>query len=149
MSTDNNNYYYIDNDKILFEKIEDEIIIISQDTGIYYSTRDQGAIIWQLINAGLSIDEIIAYFKDINISLDGKAQTEIKIFIEELAKEDLIIPRQKHEHNVKLDPELINFIRNNPFSKPVLEKFDNMKDYLLVDPIHEIDETGWPYPKKK
>jgi len=26
----------------------------------------------------------------------------------------------------------------------VFEKFDDMADQLLLDPIHEIDERGWP-----
>jgi hypothetical protein len=148
MSTQKNQYYYIDKDKVIFEKIEDEIIIISQDTGIYYSIRGHGAIVWQLISSGLSIDEITVYFKDIHVSQDENVQSEIISFIEGLFKEGLIIAGQKHEHNVELEPGLINSIKSIPFSRPTFEKFENMKDYLLVDPIHEVDVAGWPYTKK-
>jgi hypothetical protein len=30
------------------------------------------------------------------------------------------------------------------FEKPILEKHSDMQDFLLVDPIHEIDYTEWP-----
>jgi len=31
-----------------------------------------------------------------------------------------------------------------PFTKPELHKFTDMQDLLLFDPIHEVDESGWP-----
>jgi hypothetical protein len=27
---------------------------------------------------------------------------------------------------------------------PVLNKYTDMQDLLLLDPIHEVDERGWP-----
>jgi hypothetical protein len=30
------------------------------------------------------------------------------------------------------------------FGQPVLEKFTDMADLLLLDPIHEVGEAGWP-----
>jgi hypothetical protein len=34
------------------------------------------------------------------------------------------------------------------FVAPVLHKHTDMQDLLLLDPIHEVDETGWPSVKK-
>ena len=31
-----------------------------------------------------------------------------------------------------------------PFAVPTLEVFTDMKEFLLVDPIHEVDERGLP-----
>jgi hypothetical protein len=28
----------------------------------------------------------------------------------------------------------------------VLQKYTDMADLLLLDPIHEVDEQGWPQP---
>lgn len=30
------------------------------------------------------------------------------------------------------------------YRPPVLEVFADMQDLLLLDPIHDIDEVGWP-----
>jgi hypothetical protein len=30
-----------------------------------------------------------------------------------------------------------------PFKAPELQKYTDMQDFLLVDPIHETDEAGW------
>jgi hypothetical protein len=28
---------------------------------------------------------------------------------------------------------------------PALEKFTNMQDILLLDPIHDVSDMGWPH----
>ena len=33
-----------------------------------------------------------------------------------------------------------------PFEPPRLERYTDMKDYFLLDPIHEVDSAGWPRP---
>ena len=33
------------------------------------------------------------------------------------------------------------------FQEPALQKYTDMEDLLLLDPIHEVDDTGWPNPK--
>ena len=32
------------------------------------------------------------------------------------------------------------------FEAPRLERYNDMKDYFLLDPIHEVDTAGWPRP---
>ena len=31
------------------------------------------------------------------------------------------------------------------FEAPILQKYTDMQDLLLLDPIHEVDEAGWPH----
>ena len=38
--------------------------------------------------------------------------------------------------------------RNKPLAAPVLNKYSDMQDLLLLDPIHDVDEeAGWPTNK--
>jgi hypothetical protein len=41
---------------------------------------------------------------------------------------------------MQLDPGPIE----GKFEAPVLQKYTDMQDLLLLDPIHDTDETGWP-----
>jgi hypothetical protein len=34
-----------------------------------------------------------------------------------------------------------------PYLAPVLNAYSDMKDLLLLDPIHDVAEEGWPIPK--
>jgi hypothetical protein len=36
-----------------------------------------------------------------------------------------------------------------PFEPPVLEQYTDMQDLLLLDPIHEVDEQGWPMTQEQ
>jgi hypothetical protein len=31
------------------------------------------------------------------------------------------------------------------FAEPVIEEFDDMQGLLLLDPIHDVSEEGWPH----
>jgi hypothetical protein len=30
------------------------------------------------------------------------------------------------------------------FEAPILHRYTDMADFMLVDPIHEVEESGWP-----
>jgi hypothetical protein len=32
------------------------------------------------------------------------------------------------------------------FNPPLLNKYSDMQELLLLDPIHDVDEAGWPKP---
>ena len=32
-----------------------------------------------------------------------------------------------------------------PYVPPQIERFTDMQELLLLDPIHEVDDTGWPH----
>ena len=70
--------------------------------------------------------------------------------IEEQQKECLIVPdKEKSNNDVnKSDNNATPPQQDNlNFEKPVLQKHTDMQELLLLDPIHEIDEKGWPSKK--
>ena len=68
--------------------------------------------------------------------------------MEELQREELIVPDQiqgsepekKAAMPVEVDPEEERL----GYVAPTLQKYSDMQDLLLIDPVHEVDETGWP-----
>jgi hypothetical protein len=34
-----------------------------------------------------------------------------------------------------------------PFAPPIFERYDDMRDLLTLDPIHEVSEEGWPHTR--
>ena len=39
-------------------------------------------------------------------------------------------------------------IKKMRFEAPALQVYTDMEDLLLLDPIHEVDEMGWPSAKQ-
>ena len=122
--------YTIDTNKVVSEIFNDEAVIVNLTSGAYYSFKGSAISIWQLLGAGYSDEEIIGQFKDADA---------INKFISFLLQENLIATSETVvKETIAIDQQ---------FTTPEYKKYDDMKDLLLLDPIHEVDQTGWPHKK--
>ena len=130
--------------QVIHETIDDEVIIINLATGNYYSVKGSGADVWDVIqqSPGLTEHEVVA----VVASRFGKAATEVDehvaSFLGDLRTEGLLAD--------DAEPATVSTTGaandGGEFEKPVLEKFSDMQDLVLLDPVHEVDATGWPQP---
>ena len=143
------NHFIINKADVVYEMFDDEVIIINLDSGNYYSFGQSGTDMWRLIESGLAFGEMVKWLRD-NCEEDGPdiIESVLKESLEELEQEGLIVldESQKSSTEKRLDNPAIIEPRTDKivFEKPILEKHSDMQDFLLVDPIHEIDYTEWP-----
>lgn len=121
---------------VIYELLDNEMILADLDTGIYYSIRESGIPIWQLLVAGYTTEEITALFRE---KYTDPCVSEILPFIHRLQEEGLLVPAASEARTTPQDL----FWPPYPQS-PLLERHEEMKDLLMLDPIHEVDEQGWP-----
>ena len=107
------------------ETIDGETIIIDLNKGFYFSLENKASEIWELFSKGYSKEVILKGFPN------------AKEFITELEKEELFHFKEESKESPLLD--------NVDNAIPALQKFTDMKDLLLLDPIHETSEMGWPH----
>jgi hypothetical protein len=136
---------------VISEIIDGEVIIINLDTGAYYCLRGAGVDIWRILERGATIMQVT---DQLTRCYDGPAADIVSAaqeLLTELAREELISPIVEGEASRDEVASLTAFQENrrSPFQPPFLEKFTDMADLLLLDPIHEVDEVGWPAPKKE
>jgi hypothetical protein len=132
------------NDKdICSEEIDGEVIIINLTTGCYYSLVGSAAALWPLALAGWSAAEIAAQFMPTD-SESASIEAEIAAFLDYLCTEDILLARSDAVRG-----EVAGLDQATSFSTPVAEKFTDMQELLLVDPIHEVTEAGWPLRETK
>jgi hypothetical protein len=138
-------YVVVNERDVLFEVFDDEVVIINMVSGTYYSISSTAQWIWQKIGNGCFLGDLVTGAED---SFDGsreELEKAIYAFVEELGKEGLIRYAEKSGGHAK--PEATTKSGQNPrFDTPVIERYTDMQDLLLLDPIHEVDETGWPTP---
>jgi hypothetical protein len=127
--------------KVVHETIEGEAILIHLDNGFYYSLDGAGAEIWGLLAGSRSFDEV-AHELDAHYAVDPEAiAAEVQRLAGELVEEDLLEPTDgAPEVATNGDGDATK----REFSAPVLKKYEDMQDFLLVDPIHETSDAGWP-----
>jgi hypothetical protein len=125
------------------------VVIINLEKGHYYSLVKAGADIWSGIERGLSQDQIVVEMMQ---RYDGDSQAianGVRNLIEKLQEEELIaVALESSNGDIAAESPATNpQAEKFPFEPPTLEKYTDMEDLLLLDPIHEVDETGWPSTK--
>ena len=136
--------FYRRKSSVVHEQFGDETVIVNLDTGCYFSIDGTGDAIWAWVTGGLSHDEIVAR---VGMGYEGdqaliRAQTEG--FLSRLVEEKLLEPT--HEARDIAPPIVDSATR--PWKPPALQKYTDMEQMLQLDPIHEVDEMGWPQTKK-
>ena len=138
-------HYKIDRSKILFEQFEDETVLINIETGFYYSLSNDGSEILRLIDEGCPADALPSVLFE---SKDKFASVSIQIwdFLASLADEGIIAPCSlTPENSPKVLAEKPRYANPDQFKTPVLQRFDDVRELLLIDPVHQVDqEYGWP-----
>lgn len=128
---------------VVSETIDNESIILHHGTGHYFSTRDSGAVIWSGIEAGLSFGALCLRLQEACSIEALSAERAVNAFIQELGEKDLVrVGDERSQRVPTLEP-----VRSVPFSPPNLEQHDDLADMLLLDPIHDVTDDGWPSAK--
>lgn len=140
--------FRINSPTVVFEIFDEEIVIIHLKRGTYYSLDQSGAEIWQLLQQGATSPEIVARMAAAYALNPKEIEPPVGKFLTELIQEQLIAPNgvsaQSHLNggDKAMGGSLSNGQRH--FIPPSLNKYTDMQDLLLLDPIHEVDAGGWP-----
>ncbi len=125
--------------RVIHEEVDGEVIVIQLEDGNYYSLTGIGAEAWPLLVAGRSPAEAAAALT----SDTESAAQQLRELTSELVAEHLLEPLPAGDEPAAAAPASPDPPKP-AFQPPRLEKFSDMQDYLLIDPIHEVDEPGWP-----
>lgn len=140
-------YFRVSNPQIIQETIANEVMIVNLANGNYYSLDKISADIWTLLNQSVSLEDIVAHYSGACDAPEAEIRAGIHQFVETLVAEGLLekVPVADASGKVAgLDPLPAKLV----FSMPQMNKYADMQDLLMLDPIHEVDETGWPKPSQ-
>ena len=125
---------------VVYETIDGEGVIVNMSSGIYYSVAGPGAEIWALIDDGTPTPLIVRALEGRYNAPREDLEAGVARFIADLQAESLIVP---HEDQLGADtdtlpsPPAAREDYKPRFEPPVLERYSDMEDLLLLDPIHE------------
>lgn len=131
-------------ENVVHEEVDGELIAIDLTGGSYYSLSGSGPAIWALLVPGAAEAEIC---NALVARFDADPETirsEVSALLEKLLESKLAVAAE----NVPEGPPVDNSRGGEkpPFEPPRFERYTDMKDYFLLDPIHEVDSAGWPQP---
>lgn len=124
------------------EEIDGEAILMNHDTGMYFNSTGSGGLIWRAISLGASRDQIVdALAAHYQLEPDA-VRSDVTAFVAELDRHGLIVSGGEATANAASLPGSAQ----GPYQPPELGVHADLADLLLLDPIHEVAEAGWPSP---
>jgi hypothetical protein len=123
------------------EVFDEEVLVVNLDTGTYYSLLGTSAKIWHWLLGGASLAELL---ENLSAAYEGDAAqmaTQTRDFIAQLVSDNLVVI--SGEAGVASGPPT-RPDRKQPFMAPRLERFTDMQELLLLDPVHDVQDAGWP-----
>jgi hypothetical protein len=137
--------------KIVHETIDGETIILNLDNGNYYSLVGIGAEVWGFIEHSATANDITERLHADYEGAKKDIEAVVDKFVSELIQEGLTFADEVEypDGSIFFKAETQTGPKGNrlKFDAPILSKYSDMKDLLLLDPIHETNETGWPESK--
>ncbi len=130
------------------EKLDKEVMVVHLAKGNYYSLTGTGAAIWDLLASGRSEAAIASVMADTYTGEPAAIRQSIERFVSELCAEELLVVSDRVSTDTAESPALAAAADRPQFAAPQLDKYTDMQELLLIDPIHEVnDDHGWPKMK--
>lgn len=130
----------INREHVSHDLMEGEVIAIHLGTGIYYSLRGVAADIWRMLEAPATEAAIVEALAVRHPMEKSRLEADVAHFTRRLRDEGLIVEDAADRGNLPIQSGAAN-----PYAPPELERYADLQDLLLLDPIHDVGAQGWPH----
>jgi hypothetical protein len=133
-------------DAVSHERLDDEVIAINLETGAYFAFEGAAAECWTTADVGGSdedITELLCAMFDVD---RHTAAVDVGTFFDALVEHRLAQEGGHTSPGLAATRVGRTVDVRRPYVAPVVEAYDDLETLLLIDPIHEVDDAGWPLP---
>jgi hypothetical protein len=124
---------------VVHETVDGETIVVNLDTGSYYDLNETGGSIFGMLGQGVAMQELTTLLAKAYELDETTAARILEDFAGRLVAEQLLVPAAS-----AADPNGGPSELPGRYAEPVLNKYTDMQELLLLDPVHEVGEVGWP-----
>lgn len=128
---------------IAHETFEGELVVVNLETGRYYALKRESSDIFKLCLKQASTAEIIAAVStNYTSESPDDISNSIHDFLEKLKEEGIIVETTARQDSAP--SPFLEAAEKQAFSNPAFEVHNDMQDLLMLDPVHDVDDAGWP-----
>ena len=138
--------YLVNEPSVISEVIDGETIVLNFDSGHYFSLNSVASAIWGHLAHGGTVKPLVAMLTARYGLEPGSMNDVVTGFVARLETEGLV-RRAMNGPSADGEPDLEGAL-GGEFLLPDFEKFTDMEQLLLLDPIHEVTDAGWPHGRK-
>ena len=132
---------------VVAEAIDGEVMIINLDSGAYYSVSGAGALVWKRLVEGETTAALVADALS-RFDVDGATLAgDVDRFVADLVTEGVLVPiddASDAQREQRTDSRGAARLPKATYDGLRFERYDDMRALLVVDPVHEVGEFGWP-----
>jgi hypothetical protein len=137
--------YRVNDPAVVYQAFTGEVVLINLETGNYYSLSKAGADVWSLIVTGTNTADLEERIVRQHIGEPAAIRGAVGQFLQTLADEKLIVPNEAVEAPAAANPASPSAAAERvPLDGLELQKYSDMQELLALDPVHDVDEFGWP-----
>jgi hypothetical protein len=132
-------------EEVASKVIDGEAIIINLANGVYYSMDKVGALVWDRLQAGYTLDDVITAVTCAYVVPREQAESNVRELVEELVQENLVI--LSGNGDAVAAPGTSEQQEKVPYEIPKLNIYRDMGDLLALDPpVPGLGDTPWKDP---
>ena len=137
---------FLFNESKVFEDYADaQYVILNYVTGEYYSFDKSSSSVLLALTSGCSCDAVVQALVQ-RYGQDCGAKEKVDSLIDALTEQEIVLPGGGMEGDAL---SFVNDMEADTLPELGFERYTDVADLLLMDPIHEVDEAiGWPVPKQ-
>lgn len=126
---------------VVHETVDAEVVIVNLDNGLYFSTDQVGTSVWGMLAEGRSVEAILDWAHSTYDVENPELTADLNAFLTQLEDNQLVVPVDdppQPEPNSLTPPVPAAYVR------PELQVYSDMEELLLLDPVHDVGDAGWP-----
>ena len=133
-------------EEVASKVIDGEAIIINLANGVYYSMDKVGALVWEHLQSGHTLDDVVRAVTGAYDVSREQAEPKVVELVEELLQENLIVTSENGASHVA---EVIAEQNKSAYEPPKLNIYRDMGDLLALDPpVPGLGDTPWKEPEE-
>ncbi len=119
--------------EVVYTSLEDGAVLLHLESKFYYSLNESGEAIWRLLDSAESLEDLV---QEVMLEYEveqGRVKGSISKFLEELEREQLVVPHQGGTDGYPDEKHAMAEIpsdKKKPYVEPELLKHD--------EPLHDV-----------
>jgi hypothetical protein len=126
---------------VMHKRLDDEVIVIDLEHGMYYALLGTAADIWTLFTCGATVDAVAAALAPGYGASYDEVRSDVSGFTSQLEAVGLLVTSSTAQGDAA------RFAAHESpahWEEPVLEAYRDMANLVISDPARVVDEAGWP-----
>jgi hypothetical protein len=142
-------HYRVNRPRFVDETVDGEALVMDMVKGNYYSCVGASAYAWNALVAGMSPAELAPLIAERYGVSAADAAGDVDRFVATLVDEEMLHPVDAPPDAPSESPvdraALDAAVPPGEYGGLTLERFTDLADLILLDPVHDVSEVGWPH----